>query len=355
MARSLFPDLTLAAAAVLALCPAGDARAVEPAALLALSSKSPAPPWPAGDELGMANTLGEATTMRCGWHLSQRGARTYEASFVRSNTMPKSPFANPSLSKPKPTAGVPFSAHAFNSEAFDAGAEPQQQGTQIDALGHFASIASPWDPKNPFSADGASYYGGYKQKDVKPERRFAAAEAGHREDPAAGDDGGAPRREEPCRQGPGDGRRRSGHRRAYRGHAEGAGAGQARHPARRHGLDLHRLERAVEGRRRRRPLLRHGAGTFGRRRQVAVDEADRRRRPRRALHRRGARRHAAGQGAAGERHRGRAAVLDPPLHAVGVRDSSPREPEPCRHGEATASGPRARWPCLRATRVPRAR
>ncbi len=168
MARSLIPDLTLAASAMLALCPAGDARAVEPAALLALSSKSPAPPWPAGDELGMANTLGEATTMRCGWHLSQRGARTYEASFVRSNAMPKSPFANPSLSKPKPTAGVPFSAHAFNSEAFDAGAEPQQQGTQIDALGHFASIASPWDPKNPFSADGASYYGGYKQKDVKP-------------------------------------------------------------------------------------------------------------------------------------------------------------------------------------------
>jgi hypothetical protein len=90
--------------------------------------------------MGMANTLGEATTMRCGWHLSQRGARTYEASFVRSNTMPKSPFANPSLAKPKPTAGVPFSAHAFNSEAFDAGAEPQQQGTQIDAIGHFASI-----------------------------------------------------------------------------------------------------------------------------------------------------------------------------------------------------------------------
>ena len=86
------------------------ARAVEPAALTALAAGAPAPPWPAGDERGMANTLGEATTLRCGWHLSQRGARTYEASFVRSNTMPKSPFANPSLSKPKPTAGVPFSA-----------------------------------------------------------------------------------------------------------------------------------------------------------------------------------------------------------------------------------------------------
>ena len=168
MTRSRFPALSLAASAAMTLCLPLPASAVEPAALLALSSKSPAPPWPAGDELGMANTLGEATTLRCGWHLSQRGARTYEASFVRSNTMPKSPFANPSLSKPKPTAGVPFSAHAFNSEAFDAGAEPQQQGTQIDALGHFASIASPWDPKNPFVADDASYYGGYKQRDVKP-------------------------------------------------------------------------------------------------------------------------------------------------------------------------------------------
>ena len=168
MTRLNFKHAALAAGAVLAIAAPATSRAVEPAALLAMSAKSPAPPWRPGDELGMANGLGEATTLRCGWHLSQRGARTYEASFVRSNTMPKSPFANPSLSKPKPTAGVPFSAHAFNSEAFDAGAEPQQQGTQIDALGHFASIASPWDPKNPFSADGASYYGGYKQRDVKP-------------------------------------------------------------------------------------------------------------------------------------------------------------------------------------------
>ena len=168
MNRSLFSALTLTASAAITVFAPAAGWAAEPAALLAMSSKSPAPPWPAGDERGMANTLGEATTLRCGWHLSQRGARTYEASFVRSNAMPKSPFANPSPSKPKPTAGVPFSAHAFNSEAFDAGAEPQQQGTQIDALGHFASIAAPWDPKAPFSADAASYYGGHKQRDVKP-------------------------------------------------------------------------------------------------------------------------------------------------------------------------------------------
>jgi len=168
MKQTTFPQVALAAAAALTLGMPLTTSAVEPASLRNLAAKSPAPPWPAGDERGMANVLGEATTQRCGWHMTQRGARTYEASFERSNTMPKSPFAPPSLSKPKSTAGVPFSAHAFNSEAFEAGAEPQQQGTQIDALGHFASIKGPWDPKNPFSADDAAYYGGFKQQDVKP-------------------------------------------------------------------------------------------------------------------------------------------------------------------------------------------
>jgi kynurenine formamidase len=164
----MFQRVTLVAGALLAIGAPMATSAFEPLQLRKQATRAPTPPWPAGDERGMANVLGEATTQRCGWHMSQRGARTYEASFERSNTMPKSPFAPPSLSKPKPTAGVPFSAHAFNSEAFEAGAEPQQQGTQIDALGHFASIKAPWDPKNPFSADGASYYGGFRQQDVKP-------------------------------------------------------------------------------------------------------------------------------------------------------------------------------------------
>ena len=212
MARSLFPDLTLAATAVLALCSAGDARAVEPAAVLALASEVPGAALAGGRRAGHGQhpRRGDDAALRLA--LSQRGARTYEASFVRSNTMPKSPFANPSLSKPKPTAGVPFSAHAFNSEAFDAGAEPQQQGTQIDASATSASIASPWDPKNPFSADGASLLRRLQAEGRQAQRRFAAAEAGHREDPAAGDDRGAARREKPRRQGPADGRRRAGHR-----------------------------------------------------------------------------------------------------------------------------------------------
>ena len=144
------------------------AVAAEPAALIAAAKKSPAPPWPAGDERGMANALGPITTQRCAWHMAQPSARVYEASQVRSNTMPKSPFASPGGTQHKATAGVPFSAHAFNSEVMQADAEPAQQGTQLDALGHFARIKNPWDPKTPMPADEAVYYGGLTQKDVKP-------------------------------------------------------------------------------------------------------------------------------------------------------------------------------------------
>jgi len=52
------PSFVLApgAIALLSLLAPASVGAVEPAALLALSSKSPAPPWPAGDELGMGHT-----------------------------------------------------------------------------------------------------------------------------------------------------------------------------------------------------------------------------------------------------------------------------------------------------------
>ena len=71
---------------------AGAAAAVEPADLLALAKTAPQPPWPAGDERGMANTLGVATSQRCAWHMAQPQAKWFEVSQVRSNTMPKTPF-----------------------------------------------------------------------------------------------------------------------------------------------------------------------------------------------------------------------------------------------------------------------
>jgi kynurenine formamidase len=166
---SLRASASAIALAVTALAGAGaPALAAEPAALIAAAKRSPAPPWKAGDEQGMANTLGPITTQRCAWHMAQTNARTYEASHIRSNTMPKSPFASGAGTDYKPTSGVPFSAHAFNSEVMQAGAEPAQQGTQIDALGHFARVKNVWDPKTQFRADEAVYYGGYTQKDLKP-------------------------------------------------------------------------------------------------------------------------------------------------------------------------------------------
>jgi kynurenine formamidase len=53
-------------------------------------------------------------------------------------------------------------------ESLGEGAEPGQQGTQIDALGHFGYLPQAWDGKGALAADGARYYGGYTQKDVKP-------------------------------------------------------------------------------------------------------------------------------------------------------------------------------------------
>jgi kynurenine formamidase len=82
--------------------------------------------------------------------------------------MPLSPFAGPYAVKPKPTSGIPLTAHAFNSETINEGAEPGQQGTQFDALGHFGSFRQPWDGKPPFPAEQALYYGGFTQQQVKP-------------------------------------------------------------------------------------------------------------------------------------------------------------------------------------------
>ena len=125
------------------------------------------PPWPAGDERGMANTLGSGTWMRCGYHLASSDSKVYEVSHVRSNSMPMSPFGGPLTYKFTPTVTLPGTKHAFNGEQVTGG-EPGAQGTQMDALGHFAYRDKVWDGKSENPADGSHYYGGYMQKDVKP-------------------------------------------------------------------------------------------------------------------------------------------------------------------------------------------
>jgi len=127
----------------------------------------PLPPWPAGDELGMGNTQGYGTRTRCAVHLLNPHSREYELSYVRSGTMPQSPFAAPVVYDYEPTFGPPFARHAVNGEIIHG--EPGGQGTQIDALGHFAVIPEVWNPATgPIPSQNALYYNGYTQAQVKP-------------------------------------------------------------------------------------------------------------------------------------------------------------------------------------------
>ncbi len=144
-----------------------DLAADQKAAVKNSQTMVPAPPWAAGDQRGMANTLGAGTWMRCAAHMTAKGAKSYELSHERSNTMPLSPFGVPLKYEYGATKGVPYSKHAWNGEIVASG-EPGAQGTQMDALGHFASIDEMWKGEGKLDASKAKYYGGYTQKDVKP-------------------------------------------------------------------------------------------------------------------------------------------------------------------------------------------
>ena len=128
---------------------------------------TPVGPWPQGDQRGNANTQGPGTWMRCAFHMSKPDAKVYELSHERSMAMPQSPFSPPLEYVYRPTAGIPYTAHAFNGEHL-AGGEPGAQGTQMDALGHFAWLPEPWLGEGGLPADSATYYGGYTQAEVKP-------------------------------------------------------------------------------------------------------------------------------------------------------------------------------------------
>ncbi len=167
MMKFTIAAVAAATAAMLAAPPAtaeieGQGQVVERSKAL-----TPAPPWAAGDERGMANALGAGTWQRCAFHLGQSGAKSYEVSHVRSNTMPQSPFGVPLKYEYTPTKSIPYSRHAFNDEVLKSG-QPGAQGTQMDALGHFALLPELWKGKGPVPADKAEYYGGYTQNDVKP-------------------------------------------------------------------------------------------------------------------------------------------------------------------------------------------
>lgn len=127
----------------------------------------PTAPWPDGDELGMGNTQGRGTRLRCALLLANPAAQVYELAHLTSNTMPQSPFSGAVTYSFRPTNFMVGTAHVFNGEAVSG--ELAHQGTQFDALGHFGFLSAPWDGTGAQPIDDISYYGGFLQSDVKPD------------------------------------------------------------------------------------------------------------------------------------------------------------------------------------------
>ena len=129
-------------------------------------SKIPLPPWRAGDECGMANTIGPGTWLRCSTYLAAPNAKCYELSHELSNTMPSTQFSKQLKFQPRATRGMRNAMHASNMEELSG--EPGGQGTHIDALGHFGAVSKIWDGEGAFPVDDVVYYGGFRQSEVKP-------------------------------------------------------------------------------------------------------------------------------------------------------------------------------------------
>lgn len=122
--------------------------------------------WAADDEVGMGNTQGYATRLRCALELVRPRAKVYELAHLVSNTMPQSPFSAPVSYTFRPTNFMAGTAHIFNGEA--VAGELAHQGTQFDALGHFGYLSAPWDGTSAQPLDDIRYYNGFTQADVKP-------------------------------------------------------------------------------------------------------------------------------------------------------------------------------------------
>jgi kynurenine formamidase len=163
----LMNRIGIAAIIFIAACTTAPAPVDEHAATVEESKTLvPTPPWSEGDEQGMANTQSRGTRLRCAFHLAHPLSKAYELSHVRSESAPVSPFGVPLDYTFRPTSGLPGTKHAFNGESVSG--EPAAQGTQMDALGHFAYLSDAWDGSGSLPEDQLKYYGGFTQSDVKP-------------------------------------------------------------------------------------------------------------------------------------------------------------------------------------------
>ena len=117
---------------------------------------------------GMSNILGNETWSRCSDKLSSLDAKEYELSYERSPTMPKSPFAGDYEPKFLPPVGVAGTKQIYNMDVLNENVNDGNQGTQMDALGHFSYNESAWDGSSELDVSKAKYFGGMTQAEVKP-------------------------------------------------------------------------------------------------------------------------------------------------------------------------------------------
>ena len=117
---------------------------------------------------GMTNLLGVETNLRCSQQMSNPKAKTYELSYKRTASMPLSPFAGEY--KPKFLPEIPWagSRQVFTMDVLNENVNDGNQGTQMDALGHFGYTDEVWNGDGEADLSSLKYFGELNGKEVKP-------------------------------------------------------------------------------------------------------------------------------------------------------------------------------------------
>ena len=121
------------------------------------------------NQRGMTNLIGIETYQRCSKQMSNPEAKIYELSYERTSSMPLSPFAGEY--KPKFLPEIPWagSRQVFTMDVLNENVNDGNQGTQMDALGHFGYTDKVWDGKGEADLSSLKYFGDFDGKEVKPE------------------------------------------------------------------------------------------------------------------------------------------------------------------------------------------
>ncbi len=120
------------------------------------------------DQRGMTKLLGIKTYTRCANEITSPNAKVYELSYKRTATMPLSPFAGEYKPKFLPEIAWAKSKQVFTMDVLNENVNDGNQGTQIDALGHFGYTDEVWNGEGEADLSSLKYFGEFSRKEVKP-------------------------------------------------------------------------------------------------------------------------------------------------------------------------------------------